>query len=99
MGNARPHNSGRAQRCIEASRAERLPHPAYSPDSAPSDFFLFAYIKGRLFDYNCESREDLLNSISEIFTGIDPEVSLSVFESWVNWLNWVIKHEDKYYTQ
>jgi hypothetical protein len=29
MDNARPRNSGQAQRCIEASRAEHLSHPAY----------------------------------------------------------------------
>jgi hypothetical protein len=28
MDNARPHSSGRAQKCIKASRSERLPHPA-----------------------------------------------------------------------
>jgi hypothetical protein len=33
--NAAPHNSRRAQRCIETSRAERLPHPVYSPDLPP----------------------------------------------------------------
>jgi hypothetical protein len=27
MDNVHPHNSKRAQRCIEASRTERLPHP------------------------------------------------------------------------
>jgi hypothetical protein len=35
---ARPHNSGRAQKCMEASRAERRPHPNHSPDRSPSDF-------------------------------------------------------------
>jgi hypothetical protein len=56
-------------------------HPAYNPNLAPSDFFLFEYIKGKLSDYNFESREDLLNAITEIFTGVDQEVLLSAFES------------------
>jgi hypothetical protein len=80
MNNAHPHNSGRGQRCIEASRAERLPHPAYSPGLAPSNFFLFGYMKGKLSDYNYEGRDDLLNVIAEIFTGVDQEVLLIVFE-------------------
>jgi hypothetical protein len=83
MANAPPHNSGRAQKCAEASRAERLPHPADIPDVTPNDFFLFGYIKGKLSVYICESREDLVNAITEIFTGVDPEMLLSVFESWV----------------
>jgi hypothetical protein len=68
-------------------------------DQAPSDFFLFGYIKGIPSDYSCESPEDFLNTINEIFIGIDQEVLLSVFESRVNRLNWMIKQEGKHYTQ
>jgi hypothetical protein len=60
--------------------------------------FLFGCIKGKLSDYNCKNREDRLNTITVIFTGIDHEVLLSVFESWVSRLTWVIRHEEKYYT-
>jgi hypothetical protein len=79
-----PHNSRRVQRCLKASRAERLPHSADSPDLTASDFFLFGYIRGKPSDYNCESREDRLNAITEIFTGVNQEALLNVFESWVN---------------
>jgi hypothetical protein len=44
---ARPHNSTSSQKCIKASNAERLPHPARSPNLNPNDFFLFGYIKGK----------------------------------------------------
>jgi hypothetical protein len=81
MDNGRLHNLGRAQMCIEAPGPERLPHLVHSPDLAPSDFFLFGYIKGNLSGYSCESREDLLNQIAEIFTGVDRELLFSVFES------------------
>jgi hypothetical protein len=99
MDNARHHNSGGAQRYTEVSRAERLPHSAYSSDLAPSDFFLFGYIKEKTSDDNCESREDLSNAIIEILTEVDQELSLSVLESWVNRLKWLIKHEGKYDTK
>jgi hypothetical protein len=51
----------------------REPHPACSPDLAPSNFIPIGYIKGKRSDYNCESRKDFLNVITEIFTGIDLE--------------------------
>jgi ABC-type branched-subunit amino acid transport system substrate-binding protein len=41
LDNARRHNSRRSQECIAASTAQRLPHLAYPPDFAPSDFLLF----------------------------------------------------------
>jgi hypothetical protein len=50
------------------------------------DFFIFGYLKGKLYEYSSESLEHLLNVIIEIFTGVDQEVLLSVFKSWVNWL-------------
>ena len=50
--NAPPHRAGVTQAAIEESGLESLPHPAYSPDLAPSDFFLFPKreLKGRRFD-------------------------------------------------
>jgi hypothetical protein len=82
MDNARPHNLPRAQRHIEAARAEPLQHPTYDPNLAVSDFLLFRYIKGRLSYYSRESRKDLLNAIVEICTGACQKVLLSVSESW-----------------
>jgi hypothetical protein len=76
-----------------------VPHPAYSSDLAPGAFFLFIYIKEKLSDYKCESREDLLNVITEIFTGLRQEVLLSVFEPWVNRLKRAIKNEGTNYTK
>jgi hypothetical protein len=29
---------------------KQAPHPPYSPDLAPSDFFLFGYVKGKMMD-------------------------------------------------
>jgi hypothetical protein len=37
--------------------------------------------------------------VTDLFTGINQEVLLSVFESWVNGLKWAVKQEGKYYTQ
>jgi hypothetical protein len=39
-----------------------------------------------------------LNVVTEIFTGVDQNVLLSVFESWAKRLKWVIKHERRYHT-
>jgi hypothetical protein len=101
MDNTRPQNSRQAQKCVEASRAECLPHPADSLASAPSDFsFLDIYrYQRKLSDCNYESQEDLRNATTEISIRVDQKVLLSVFESWVNRLKWVIKHEEKYCTK
>jgi hypothetical protein len=99
MDKACPRNSERAQKRIQPSRAERLPHLAYSPDLVLSDFFLFEYVNNKLCDYNCKSREDLIKAITEIFTRLNQEALLRVFESWLNRGKWVIKHWEKCYAK
>jgi hypothetical protein len=37
----------------------------------------------------------MLNVITQIFTGVDQEVLLNVFEPWLNQRKWVIKHNMK----
>jgi histone-lysine N-methyltransferase SETMAR len=99
MDNTRHRNYRRAQACIEGSKADHLPHPDYSPDLAPSDFFLFGYTKRGLSDCDCESREDRLNTITEFFTESEQAVLQSPLDAWADRLKWVVKHEGKDYTQ
>jgi hypothetical protein len=36
-------------------------HPAYSPDAAPSDFFLFGYLKDEMAGFTPNSPGDILS--------------------------------------
>ena len=45
--NARVHTCKVAMDAVEGNRYELIPHPAYSPDLAPSDFFLFPILNKR----------------------------------------------------
>ncbi len=42
------HKSRVAQAAIHKASFEELNHPAYSPDVAPSDYYLFANLKKNL---------------------------------------------------
>jgi hypothetical protein len=72
-----------------------VPHPAYSPDLAPSDFFLFGTLKTELQNYEIHNREHLILAIRAIFDEIPKETLNSVYASWIKRLKWVIKHEGK----
>jgi histone-lysine N-methyltransferase SETMAR len=39
--NARPHTAKLSTQSLNENRMKSVPHPPYSPDLAPSDFFLF----------------------------------------------------------
>ncbi|KAI6646965.1 Transposase [Oopsacas minuta] len=43
--NARPHESSKTMAAIDDLRFECLPHPPYSPDLAPSDYWLFGEMR------------------------------------------------------
>ncbi len=46
--NASPHKSVPTLAFEERTGIERVPHPPYSPDLAPCDFFLFPFLKKKL---------------------------------------------------
>jgi hypothetical protein len=93
MDYVRPRNSGLSQECIGTSKTGRLFHSVYSLDLFPGKFFFFGHIKGKMFDYSCESREDILRIITEIVSQIDKTILTTVFDSQTKWLQWVIKYE------
>lgn len=61
--NARPHRSRQTNGKISTLRWDRLDHPPYSPDLAPSDFHLFRslqhFLKGKQFEDINQMREAL----------------------------------------
>jgi transposase len=72
-------------------------HPPYSSVLAPSDFFLFGYTKERLKGMLFPSYEELLDAISEVVTGIESETWTTVFEHWIDRLEWDSKNNGDYY--
>jgi len=52
---------------------EVLPHPAYSPDLAPSDYHLFSSIGHALAEWHFDSYEDVRKWLDEWFASKDKE--------------------------
>jgi histone-lysine N-methyltransferase SETMAR len=96
--NARPHVSKVSILALRETKANHLPHPAYSPDLAPSDFFLFGYLKGAMAGRACTSENDLLSTIRAIFNEIPKETLTKVYREWMIRLSWVIQHNGQYYS-
>jgi histone-lysine N-methyltransferase SETMAR len=89
-----------AQKCrtfYEENGLRLAPHPPYSPDLVPSDFFLFDYVKERLKGMVFSSYEELLDEIGEVVTAIESETLTAVFEHWMKSMEWVSKNNRDYY--
>jgi histone-lysine N-methyltransferase SETMAR len=69
--NVRPHIAQKCRTFCEEKGLRLAPHPPYSPDLAPFDFFLFGYVKGHLKGMVFPSYEELLNAIDEVVTDIE----------------------------
>jgi hypothetical protein len=55
----------------------------YSPDLAPSDFFLFGYVEGKLMGHRAETPSELLVRIQVILAEIPRETLNAVFLEWM----------------
>lgn len=69
--NARVHTSVESMAQIRDCGFELLPHPAYSPDLAPSDFHLFPNLKKHLGGQKFSSNEEVEAAVGDFFEGLE----------------------------
>jgi transposase len=76
---ARPHLSTRLKRYMEEHGLRTAPDPPYCPDLAPSDFFLFGYVKRVLQESEFQTVEALLAAPVGSLNAIPIETLISTF--------------------
>jgi hypothetical protein len=96
LDNAPTHNTKRSRQEIGRTKATRVVHPAYSPGTAPSDFFLFGYMKGEMAGLTANSLANIISEIRRVFQEISKETLLAVYCEWIVWIEWITKHKGKY---
>src|SRR5262245_45481822 len=65
--NARLHVAKLTRNTLEELRWEVLPHPAYSPDLAPSDYHLFRSLQTGLEEKEFENSEEVKKYLQSFF--------------------------------
>ena len=70
--NARVHTCKIAMDAVERNVYELIPHPAYSPDLAPSDYFLFPNLKKDIHGCHFRSNEEVVAVVEEWVRDKDP---------------------------
>jgi histone-lysine N-methyltransferase SETMAR len=60
------------------------PHPPYSPDLAPSGFYLIEYVKRCLADLSFEDADQLLTAVEGVLEGIEKVTLQAVFLEWMD---------------
>ena len=69
----RVHTCKVAMDAVERNGYELIPHPAYSPDLAPGDFFPFPNLKKDIRGLHFRSDEEVVTAVEEWVNGKDPD--------------------------
>ena len=95
--NAAPHRTSTVTAYLKQERVKLLPHPPYSPDLAPCDFFLFPKIKKMLAGKKYNKIEHLSRAVQAVVNSISQEEYYKSFESWQRRLQRCIDVEGDYF--
>ena len=93
--NARPHVAKKVIDYLNDQNFLIMDHPPYSPDLAPSDFWLFDYVKQRIDDHT--SAESLVKQITKIVNDIPKEEWQKTFNKWIERMELCIKNKGDYF--
>ncbi len=64
---AKPHTASQTKSTLEALGFDVLPHPQYSPDLSPSDYYLFRSMEHSLREQTLEDRGHIEKWLSDFF--------------------------------
>ena len=73
-----------------------LNHPAYSPDIAPSDYYLFKNMKAFLRGKNFDSDDEVITTVEEYLRNLDSEFFFNGIKSLYDRWQRVVANEGYY---
>jgi len=95
--NVRPHCSHATMTAIESLGFQVIPHPPYSPDLAPCDFFLFPKLKEHLKGTKFNSNEKVKAEVKRWFNAQPGKFYLNGISKLVNRWQKCIALEGSYF--
>lgn len=80
--NASSHTSAQTKDFLSTQNVELMGHPAYSPDLAPNDFFLFPSIKNKLRGQRFSTPEEAVDAFKNHVLSLPDSEWHKCFENW-----------------
>ena len=80
--NAPAHTALSVQQSLAKNNMTVIPHPPYSPDLAPHDFFLFCCMKGRMKRKCFADVSEVKKKTLEVLNNISTEEFQKCFQQW-----------------
>jgi hypothetical protein len=97
MDNSMCRNGHRVINELRCLKIPRVPHPPYSSNISPCDFWMFGDFKGKPKDHHLHGLEEIFTEVQELWDNITFEELQMVFESWRGQLRWIIEHDGEYF--
>lgn len=94
--NAPTHTAKLTQEYLERNGVTVLPHPPYSPDLAPADFFLFGVLKQRMRGRCFKSLDEALEVLGQFIAEIEKKTWHSAFDEWFRRLKLCVQNHGDY---
>ena len=82
---------------LEEQGIQLVPHPPYSPDLAPCDFWLFSRLKDHLHGTKYESRSQLGSVIYQCLEHIPAPDYFACYKQWTDRLHKCTNAEGEYF--
>lgn len=95
--NSPVHTSQKVNNYLDQTSFTLMPHPAYSPDLAPSDFGIFGTMKQSFVGQDFETEEQLIQAIYNFFDNLPKDFFPKIFSEWERRLNQCIHANGDYF--
>lgn len=82
LDNARVHTSKETTEFMAKAGIKTYPHPPYSPDLAPSDFYLFPKLKKQLAGLRFVSDQEVKSQTEGVLQELSKNGLMEAFEAW-----------------
>ena len=94
--NAPAHTAHATAQYMAQNGFQLVPHPPYSPDVAPCDYYLFGATKAALAGRHFESTSAISSALAGFFRGVDATTWRKVFDNWVARMEALIEKKGGY---
>lgn len=95
--NASSHTSAKTREYLSGQNIELMGHPAYSPDLAPNDFFLFPHIKNKLRGQRFSTPEEAVDAFKTHVLEVSQSEWKKCFENWFTRMQKCIDLKGEYF--
>jgi histone-lysine N-methyltransferase SETMAR len=82
MDDSKCHNAKKITGKLQQKHITRAPHPPYSPDLSPCDFWFFGMVREKINDREFDSAQEILSSLSDAQNDLTVEEIQRLFLEW-----------------